>query len=65
MLLGWDTDQFPTDLYDTALAMYSITRAGGFKTGGLNFDAKVRRQSIDPVDLFTRTSAAWTRSPAA
>ncbi len=50
MLLGWDTDQFPTDLYDTALAMYSITRAGGFKKGGLNFDAKVRRQSIDPVD---------------
>jgi len=52
LLLGWDTDQFPTDLYDTALGMYSILRAGGFKTGGLNFDAKVRRQSIDGEDLF-------------
>ncbi len=52
LLLGWDTDQFPVDLYDTTLAMYTIIKAGGFKTGGLNFDAKVRRQSIDPVDLF-------------
>ncbi len=52
LLLGWDTDQFPTDLYDTTLAMYTLLRGGGFKTGGLNFDAKVRRQSIDPVDLF-------------
>lgn len=52
LLLGWDTDQFPTDLYETTLAMYTILRGGGFKTGGLNFDAKVRRQSIDPVDLF-------------
>ncbi|MFB3785478.1 MAG: xylose isomerase [bacterium] len=52
LLLGWDTDQFPTDLYDTALAMYIITKNGGFTTGGLNFDAKVRRQSIDGVDLF-------------
>jgi len=51
-LLGWDTDQFPTDLYDTTLAMYVVTKAGGFKTGGLNFDAKIRRQSIDPTDLF-------------
>jgi xylose isomerase len=51
-LLGWDTDQFPTNLYDTALAMYTVLRGGGFTTGGLNFDAKVRRQSIDPVDLF-------------
>lgn len=51
-LLGWDTDQFPTDLYQTTLAMYTILRAGGFKTGGLNFDAKIRRQSIDPEDLF-------------
>jgi len=51
-LLGWDTDQFPTNLYDTALAMYTILRAGGFTTGGLNFDAKVRRQSIDADDLF-------------
>jgi xylose isomerase len=52
LLLGWDTDQFPTDIYDTTLAMYTILRGGGFTTGGLNFDAKVRRQSIDPVDLF-------------
>ncbi len=52
LLLGWDTDQFPTDIYDTALAMYIILKGGGFTTGGLNFDAKVRRQSIDPVDLF-------------
>jgi len=52
LLLGWDTDQFPTDLYDTTLAMYTLLRHGGFTTGGLNFDAKVRRQSIDPVDLF-------------
>ncbi len=52
LLLGWDTDQFPTDLYDTTLSMYHILRSGGFTTGGLNFDAKVRRQSIDPVDLF-------------
>lgn len=51
-LLGWDTDQFPTDIYDTTLAMYTILRAGGFTTGGLNFDAHVRRQSIDPEDLF-------------
>jgi len=52
LLIGWDTDQFPTDIYDCTLALYTILRAGGFKTGGLNFDAKVRRQSIDPVDLF-------------
>lgn len=51
-LLGWDTDQFPTNIYDTALAMYQIVKAGGFTTGGLNFDAKIRRQSIDPEDLF-------------
>lgn len=52
LLLGWDTDQFPTDLYDTTLAMYLILKGGGFTTGGLNFDAHVRRQSIDPEDLF-------------
>ena len=51
-LLGWDTDQFPTNIYDTTLAMYTILRGGGFTTGGLNFDAKVRRQSIDLEDLF-------------
>jgi len=52
LLLGWDTDQFPTDLYETSLTMYTILKYGGFKTGGLNFDAHIRRQSIDPVDLF-------------
>ena len=52
LFLGWDTDQFPTDIYDTTLAMYTVLKAGGFTTGGLNFDAKLRRQSIDPVDLF-------------
>jgi len=52
LLLGWDTDQFPTNLYDTTLAMYLILKAGGFTTGGLNFDAKVRRQSTSPDDLF-------------
>jgi xylose isomerase len=52
LLLGWDTDQFPTDLYDTSMAMYTILKAGGFTTGGLNFDAHVRRQSVDNVDLF-------------
>ncbi|QJR15234.1 xylose isomerase [Usitatibacter palustris] len=51
--LGWDTDQFPNNLPQMALAMYHILRAGGFKNGGgLNFDAKVRRQSIDPDDLL-------------
>jgi len=52
LLLGWDTDQFPTNIYDTTLAMYTILRGGGFTTGGLNFDAKLRRQSIDLEDLF-------------
>jgi xylose isomerase len=51
-LLGWDTDQFPTDIYEATLAMYTIVRAGGFTTGGLNFDAHVRRQSINTEDLF-------------
>lgn len=49
---GWDTDQFPNDLREITLAVYYILKNGGFKSGGLNFDAKVRRQSIDPVDLF-------------
>ncbi|MDR1444964.1 MAG: xylose isomerase [Treponema sp.] len=49
---GWDTDQFPTSYSETAQAMYAILKAGGFTTGGLNFDAKIRRNSIDPQDLF-------------
>jgi xylose isomerase len=52
LLLGWDTDQFPTDLYDTTLAMLTILGAGGFTTGGLNFDCHVARESFEPVDLF-------------
>ncbi|MCD6375898.1 MAG: xylose isomerase [Caldisericaceae bacterium] len=52
LLLGWDTDQFPIDLYSTALAMYIILKQGGLGSGGLNFDAKVRRPSIETVDLF-------------
>ena len=52
MLLGWDTDQFPTDLYGTTMAMMIILKQNGLGSGGLNFDAKVRRASIDPVDLF-------------
>jgi xylose isomerase len=49
---GWDTDQFPNDDREAALALYHVLRAGGLTTGGFNFDAKVRRQSIDPEDLF-------------
>ncbi|GHT59031.1 xylose isomerase 2 [Spirochaetia bacterium] len=49
---GWDTDQFPNNYYEAALAMLSIFKAGGFTTGGLNFDSKLRRNSIDPADLF-------------
>lgn len=52
LLLGWDTDQFPTDIYLTTQCMLTLLKAGGFKTGGTNFDAKVRRESFDPVDLF-------------
>jgi xylose isomerase len=52
MLLGWDTDQFPTDIYLTSQCMYSVLKYGGFTTGGVNFDAKVRRESFEPVDLF-------------
>ncbi|MEE4111137.1 MAG: xylose isomerase [Halieaceae bacterium] len=49
---GWDTDQFPSDLYDTIQAMLVVLEDGGFTSGGLNFDAKVRRESTDPEDLF-------------
>ncbi|MBI4624309.1 MAG: xylose isomerase [Verrucomicrobia bacterium] len=52
LLLGWDTDQFNTDVKELTLAMTSILRAGGLGTGGFNFDAKLRRPSIDPEDLF-------------
>lgn len=49
---GWDTDQFPNNVPEITLAMYYILQAGGLTTGGLNFDAKLRRQSIDPADMF-------------
>jgi xylose isomerase len=52
LLLGWDTDEFPSDLYTTTLAMYEILLNGGLPKGGINFDAKVRRASFEPDDLF-------------
>ncbi len=51
-LIGWDTDQFPTDIYLTTQIMLVVLQTGGFTTGGLNFDAKRRRESHEPVDLF-------------
>ncbi len=52
MLLGWDTDQFPSNVYDATLCMYEVLKAGGFTTGGLNFDAKVRRPSCSYEDIL-------------
>jgi xylose isomerase len=52
LLLGWDTDQFPTDLYMTAKIMLLFLKYGGMAPGGVNFDAKVRRESFEPIDLF-------------
>jgi xylose isomerase len=52
LLLGWDTDQFPTNVYLTTQIMLSILRYGGLEPGGVNFDAKVRRESFEPIDLF-------------
>ena len=49
---GWDTDQFPNNVGEMTLAFYEILKNGGLGNGGFNFDAKVRRQSIDPADLF-------------
>ncbi len=51
-LLGWDTDQFPNNVPELALALYVLLKGGGLTTGGLNFDAKVRRQSFEAEDLF-------------
>ena len=51
-LIGWDTDQFPTNVYDTTQVMIRVLKMGGFTTGGLNFDAKRRRESHEPEDLF-------------
>ena len=52
MLLGWDTDQFATDYYLTTQTIYYIMKHGGIGSGGVNFDAKVRRESFEPIDLF-------------
>lgn len=52
LLLGWDTDQFPTDVYMTAKIMLAFLKYGGIAPGGVNFDAKVRRESFEPIDLF-------------
>lgn len=52
LLLGWDTDQFPTDYYLTTQSMLAILKHGGIAPGGVNFDAKVRRESFEPIDLF-------------
>ncbi|MEN6497229.1 MAG: xylose isomerase [Thermoguttaceae bacterium] len=52
MLLGWDTDQFPTDVYLTTKIMLCFLKYGGIAPGGVNFDAKVRRESFEPIDLF-------------
>jgi len=51
-LLGWDTDQFPNDAGELSLVLYTLMKGGGFTSGGMNFDAKLRRPSIDPEDLF-------------
>ena len=56
---GWDTDQFPNNVSEVALAYYEILRAGGFTTGGTNFDAKLRRQSLDPQDLILAHAGAF------
>ena len=53
MFLGWDTDEFPYDVYTSTMAMYEIIKAGGFNTGGLNFDAKNRRPSNTYEDMFS------------
>lgn len=55
---GWDTDQFPNSVPEVALAYYEILKAGGFTTGGTNFDAKLRRQSLDPQDLILAHAGA-------
>lgn len=55
---GWDTDQFPNNVPEVALAYYQVLKAGGFTTGGTNFDAKLRRQSLDPQDLVAAHAGA-------
>lgn len=70
LLLGWDTDEFPTDLYSTTLTMFEVLKAGGLDRGGVNFDAKVRRGSFEAEDLFLAhiagmDSFAWGLKAAA
>lgn len=55
---GWDTDQFPNNVPEVALAYYEVLKAGGFSKGGTNFDAKLRRQSLDPIDLIAGHAGA-------
>ncbi|WP_370400198.1 xylose isomerase [Sulfitobacter sp. JB4-11] len=55
---GWDTDQFPNNVPEVALAYYEILKGGGFTSGGTNFDAKLRRQSLDPEDLIAAHAGA-------
>jgi xylose isomerase len=55
---GWDTDQFPDNVPEIARAYYEILKAGGFTTGGTNFDAKLRRQSLEPADLIAAHAGA-------
>lgn len=55
---GWDTDQFPNNVPEVALAYYEVLKAGGFTTGGTNFDAKLRRQSLEPLDLIAAHAGA-------
>ncbi len=55
---GWDTDQFPNNVPEVALAYYEILKGGGFTTGGTNFDARLRRQSLDPQDLIAAHAGA-------
>jgi len=56
---GWDTDQFPNNVPEVAMAYYEILKAGGFTTGGTNFDSKLRRQSLDPQDLILAHAGAF------
>ncbi|GGD46939.1 xylose isomerase [Paenibacillus nasutitermitis] len=70
LLIGWDTDEFPTDLYATTLTLYEVLKAGGLGNGGINFDAKVRRGSFEDEDLFLAhiagmDSYAWGLKAAA
>jgi xylose isomerase len=60
---GWDTDQFPSDIYDATSAMLVVLGNGGLGSGGLNFDAHIRRNSTDLEDLFLAHIGGWTPSP--